>query len=125
MYPTRTTFCNRLISSGDQFRGHHTQFSELGMVSPELSIWWETSPATTPCQKLGMVSPQLPDTDVYPAGRARQDQRIADAQFKAVALPNAAQAAGGRADIIARLGRRALEEVEGDAEFGEGRHGNT
>ena len=94
------------------------------MVSPE-SIWWETSPATTPCQKLGMASPELPDTDVYPAGRARQDQRIADAQFKAVALPNAAQAAGGRADIIARLGRRALEEVEGDAEFGEGRHGNT
>ena len=45
--------------------------------------------------------------------------------FRAVALPDAAQAAGGRADIIARLGRRALEEVEGDTEFGEGRHGNT
>ena len=36
MYPTRTTCCNRLISSGDQFRGHHAQFLELGMVSPEL-----------------------------------------------------------------------------------------
>src|SRR5271157_5665290 len=43
-----------------------TPRQELGMVSPELP-WWETNPATTPRQELGMVSPELPN----PASRVR------------------------------------------------------
>jgi hypothetical protein len=56
------------------------------------------------------------------AGRAREDQII---QLEAVPVPTAAEPTGGEALVVARLGRRGLEQRERDAEIVEGRHGST
>src|SRR5262249_29283783 len=59
------------------------------------------------------------------ARRTRQGQRIADAQFEAMAVLAAAEAAGSHTGVVTRLVRRGLEERVRDAEVGEGRHGSA